>query len=129
MDEGAAGLARKAAATLAGEYGPALPALVERQLCDPDAPPERFTGVETAIAVAGLLISLAQLAWQIYRDRKQDAAAAKAAAAPPPPAPTPDALARTLRLRIEVPAGLTAADRDRMIAVIVEDGTTTNRGD
>lgn len=128
MDDGAASLARKAAASLAGEYGGALPALVERQLADPDAPPERFTGIETAIAVAALLVSIAQLAWQIHRDRKQDAAAAKTAAAPPPPAaPTPDALARTLRLYIEVPAGLTAADRDRMIAVIVEDVTATDR--
>lgn len=131
MDNEAMDLARRAAGRLTGDFGPALPALVERQLQDPDAlpqgqlqdpdaPPQRFTGVETAIAAAALLVSIAQLAWQIYRDLRKDAAEAKVTGAPPPP-PPPDVVTRTLRVQVDVPAGLTTADRDRIIRVVVDE--------
>lgn len=121
MDNKAMDLARRAAGRLTGDFGPALPALVERQLQDPDTPPQRFTGVETAIAAAALLVSIAQLAWQISRDLKKDTAEAKAKGAPPPPPPPPDTFTRALRVQVDVPAGLAMADRDRIIRVVVDE--------
>src|SRR5512132_4374510 len=67
----------------------------------------RYTGVETAIAVAALLVSIAQFAWQMYRALRKDRAE-----------PSPQGLAWQLRLRVEVPPQVTSANRDRLIAVV-----------
>jgi hypothetical protein len=110
MDEQAKDIARRAASRLAADFGPALPALVERELQTPGTGPQRYLGVETAIALAGLLVSVAQLVWQVHRDLSQDRVEA-----------SPEALARQVRLKVELLARTTAADRDRMIAVVVEE--------
>ena len=111
MDQQAAeDIARRAAGRLAADFGPALPALVERELQAPDTGPQRYLGVETAIALAGLLVSVAQLVWQVYRDLSQNRSEA-----------SPEVLARQVRLKVELPAQATAADRDRMITVVVEE--------
>jgi hypothetical protein len=89
MDEEPKDIARQAAGRLRAQFGPALPAFVERELNHPDAAPQRYTGVETAIAIAGLLVSIAQLAWQAYRDLKKGRAET-----------TPDAIARRVRLKV-----------------------------
>ncbi len=73
-------------------------------------PPLQFLEPATTIALASLLVSLAGLAWTIYRDLKKDAAA-----------PSPDVLARRLRLDAELPQAVTAERRARLIAVIVEE--------
>ncbi len=73
-------IARRAARPLAQEIDPALPAVVEGRLRGGGGgggaePPLRFLEPATTIALAGLLVSLAGLAWTIYRDLKKDAAA------------------------------------------------------
>src|SRR5512132_1040828 len=108
MDEQAKEIARRAAGRLAADFGPALPAFVERELQNPDAGPQRYLGVETAIAVAGLLVSVAQFVWQVYRDLSQDRAKA-----------SPEGLARQIPLKVEQPVQITAADPDQLIAVVV----------
>lgn len=110
MEATAADIARRAAGRLTADFGPGLPAFVEGRLQNPDAGPQRFTGVETAIAAAAALVSIAQFAWQVYRDLKKDRAEVSR-----------DAIARTIRLQVELPAQVTAAGRDRMVAVVVEE--------
>lgn len=110
MDKPAEDLARRAAGRLTAAFGPALPALVERELQAPGAGAQRYLGVETTIALATLLVSVAQFVWKVYRDRSQDRATA-----------SPEGLARQARLKLEVPVQITAADRDRVIAVVVEE--------
>ncbi len=108
-------IARRAARPLAQEIDPALPAVVEGRLRGGGGgggaePPLRFLEPATTIALAGLLVSLAGLAWTIYRDLKKDAAA-----------PSPDVLARRLRLDTNLPEAVTTERRARVIAVIVEE--------
>ena len=105
-------IARRAAGRLAQEIDPALPAVVDGQLRGRGGaePPVRFLEPATTIALGGLLVSLASLAWTIYRDLKKDAAA-----------PSPDVLARRLRLQVELPEPVTTGQRDRLIVVIVEE--------
>jgi hypothetical protein len=114
MDEAAKDVARRAGAKLLSEYGPALPAFVEQELQNPSAGPQRYTGVETTIAIASLLVSVAQFAWQVYRDLKKDRAEAV----------SKEVLARELRLKMEVPPQVTTADRDRLIGIVVEEVLT-----
>jgi hypothetical protein len=110
MDEEARNIARRAAGRLEGEFGPALPALVERELQAPGSGPQRYMGVETAIALAGLLVSIAQFAWQAYRDLKKDRTE-----------PSPEALARQIRLRVELQPQVAPAQRDRLVGIVVEE--------
>ncbi|TGD98387.1 hypothetical protein [Methylobacterium nonmethylotrophicum] len=100
-------LARRAAARLAPDLGPALPALVEARL-QGGAPPARYDAA-TAIALAALVLNAAKFAWDIHRDRRKDGAP-----------PTPDSVARQLRLSLRI-EGVTEAQRDRVIAVVVEE--------
>ncbi len=105
-------IARRAAGRLAREIDPALPAVVEGQLRGGRGaePAVRFLEPATTIALGGLLVSLASLAWTIYRDLKKDAAT-----------PSPDVLARRLRLNADRPEAVTTERRERSIAVIVEE--------
>lgn len=114
--------ARNAAARLAGELGdPGLPALTERVLATgDDEAPARSYDAGVAIALAALVVSVSQLAWQIYRDlradREKTAAATDRAATP-----VRQLLVRRLRLRAAEPSGLAAARRERVIEVVVEE--------
>ncbi|MFF3992694.1 hypothetical protein ACFYX8_05195 [Streptomyces cyaneofuscatus] len=70
------------------------------------------------VALAGLIVSVATLAWTVFNDiRSRNSAAA--------PAPTPDTVARRVRLELDqadAPAPpLAPADRDRIIATTVEE--------
>lgn len=143
MDAAAQAIARRAAGRLRTAYGASLPTTVERALLSPGATPVRYSGgaiygasaglvgltaliwcivpfgiflrerADRAIAIAALVISLAQLAWQI----RQDLA---------PRACTPEVLARDLRIKVELPSGLTDEDGERVISVIVEEATQFN---
>nr|WP_294508144.1 hypothetical protein [uncultured Rhodopila sp.] len=63
-------IARHTAGRLAATLGPDLPAQVERELnADPLDPPIR--GVDP-VSLASLLVSLASLAWTIWRDLRKD---------------------------------------------------------
>jgi hypothetical protein len=66
----AASIARYAAARLTATLGPDLPAQVERELkADPLDPPKRLVD---PVSLAALLVSVASLAWTIWRDIKKD---------------------------------------------------------
>ena len=67
-------LARTAAAELAQELDPALPAYVERRLEAGTEGGEQFIDPGTAIALASLLVSTASLAWTIYQDLRTETA-------------------------------------------------------
>jgi len=109
-----ADLARAAARTLAPEMDSALEMQVERVLAtgDSEFPPQRFEAV--ALAVAALVVSVSQFAWQIYRDLKQDREKAREAAAR-------EAITRRIRMRVELPAGVTPAQRDRVIGAVLDE--------
>ena len=68
-------IARRAAARLAADLGPALPAQVERELArDPlERPAERFLD---PISLGALVVSVASLGWTVYHDLKEDRAKA-----------------------------------------------------
>jgi predicted alpha/beta-hydrolase family hydrolase len=108
-------LARAAARRLAPELDPGLEMRVERVLATGGgaaSPPTRFEAV--SIAIAALVVSVAQFAWQIYRDLKEDREKARDAAAR-------EAIARRIRLEVELPAGVTPAQRDRVIDAVLQE--------
>jgi hypothetical protein len=101
-------IARQAAARLSVELGPGLAAQVEARL-HPGAPPRRFIEPVTA-TLAGVLVSLCTLGWTIYKDLAKEAAK-----------PAPEVLVRRLRIELGDTAGVAPAQRDRIIAVVVEE--------
>ena len=107
--QSAEGIARSAAAELAGELGPALPAYVERRLEAGTQGGKQFLEPGTSIALASLLVSMASLAWTIYRDLRKETEK-----------PSLDVVRTRVRVQLEVPEGISLMQRDRMIAVVVE---------
>lgn len=103
-------IARRAAERLGPELDRNLPALLEAQL-QGGKPPERFEPLATAIAFAALIVSASQLAWNVYRDLKADRKVA----------PAPDLVARQLRLELKVDGRVPEEQRDRIIAVVVDE--------
>lgn len=89
---------------------PALVPEVERQLQlgQVGHAAERFEPV--TIALAALVVSIASLAWTVYTDLRKET-----------PRPDPEVLKRRLRVELELPERVSAADRDRVLAVIVEE--------
>jgi hypothetical protein len=122
---GAEEVARRAAARLAGEVDPGLPALTERVIAGAGAA-EGMRSYDPALAIAlgGFLLSVAQLGWTIYRDLKADRekAAEKADRARlSDRAGLGALLVRRIRLGMEAPAGVTPERRDRIVEVVVEE--------
>lgn len=106
-------LARAAARRLAPELDPELEMRVERALTGgTGSPPTRFEAV--GIAIAALVVSVAQFAWQLYRDLKEDRAKARNAAAR-------EAIARRIRMQVELPVGATSVQRDRVIGAVLQE--------
>ena len=110
-------IARSAAQRLAQDADlPLLVPEVERHLQAGDGGQiaERYEPI--TIALAGLLVSVAGLAWTIYTDlRKQT------------PHPDPEVMKRRIRVEVELPEQVSVADRDRVIAIVVEE-TLAERG-
>ena len=84
--------------------------MVEAQL-QGSKPPERFEPLALAIAFAALVVSASQLAWNMYRDVKKERKAA----------PDRDLVARQLRLEIKLDGKVTEEQRDKVIAVVVDE--------
>jgi hypothetical protein len=84
----AAQAARSAAAILAPDLGPALPAEVEAALAarDTGQRPDRYLD---PVSLASLIVSIATLAWTIYNDQRSHT-----------PDHKPDALARQVRITL-----------------------------
>jgi hypothetical protein len=71
MSDPAADAARSAAAILAPDLGPSLPAEVEAALAarGTQQRPGRYLD---PVSLAGLIVAIATLAWTIYNDRRKD---------------------------------------------------------
>jgi hypothetical protein len=103
-------IARHAAARLAATLGPDLPAQVERELnADPLDPPKRAVD---PVSLASLLVSLASLAWTIWRDLRKDHATRS-------PGEHAEALAAALAQ--SAPPALPPAHRTLVVKVVVEE--------
>ncbi|MES1210921.1 MAG: hypothetical protein ABUL63_01175 [Acidobacteriota bacterium] len=120
----ASDIALRAAARLA-DLNPSLPGLTERAVLrdeEPEGAPRRMRGMDpgTGIAVASLLVSMAQIGWQIYRDLKADRAERQR---------TVETLVSRLRPSLTGPAELTLEQRDRLLRVLAEEIAATQPAD
>jgi hypothetical protein len=107
MDPQAADLARRAAAGLSGKLGARLPTDVEAAIEGSESAPQFVDPV--TIALATLVLNVAKFAWDIYKDSKKAAT----------PGPNPDAIARRIRLEVELPSGVTEGQRDQVVAAVI----------
>jgi hypothetical protein len=98
--------ARAAARRLAADIDPDIKTAVETALRDP-ATDERY-GVDP-VALGSLVISAASLAWTIYRDLRDKI-----------PKPAKKTIEQRVRLELPVTDQVPAAQRDRIIEVVVE---------
>ncbi len=121
-------IARRAAVRLA-DLNPSLPDLTDRAAArteerdaEREGEPRRMRGMDpgTGIAVAGLLVSLAQVGWQIYRDLKADRADRQR---------TVETLVSRLRPDLTGPSVLTPEQRDRLLRVLAEEIVATQPAD
>jgi hypothetical protein len=85
----AAHAARAAAAILAPDLGPALPAQVEAILAARDSQRRRDRYLDP-VSLASLIVSIATLAWTIYNDQRSHA----------PDPPPSDTIARQVRVTL-----------------------------
>ncbi|MGH4024170.1 MAG: hypothetical protein ACRDRV_06245 [Pseudonocardiaceae bacterium] len=101
--------ARAAAQRLATHYGSGLPAEVEAALHAGGTTqrPQRYVD---PISVAGLIVSVAALAWTVYQDLRAKT-----------PEPSPAVVARTVRVQLNNTGELDPAQRDRVIEIVVEE--------
>lgn len=101
--------ARAAAQRLAAHYGLGLPADVEAALHARGTTqrPQRYVD---PISVAGLIVSVAALAWTVYQDLRSKT-----------PEPSPAVVARTIRVQLHDTGELDLAQRDRIIEIVVEE--------
>lgn len=119
MNEQVASTARTAAQRLAPEFGDRLPIDVERKLHESVgvAPPDQYVD---PVSVASLVVSIAGLAWTIYKDLRRQTAS--------PPARV---VARCVR--VETPAAVdgavTITQQDHLIDVVVEETIRHAQGD
>jgi hypothetical protein len=111
MDPEAEALARRTAERLAAQLGADLPANVEAALQGAASPPQRFEAA-TLIALAALVVNIVKFAWDVRKDMR---------ATPVAPAPSPEVIARRIRLEVALPQGTTAAQRDQIIAVVLDE--------
>lgn len=88
MTDPAANAARSAAAILAPDLGPNLPAEVEVAVAvrDTQRRPDRYLD---SVSLASLIVAIADLAWTIYNDKRKNT-----------PDPQPDSVARQVRITL-----------------------------
>jgi len=88
MTDPAADAARSAATILAPDLGPNLPAEVEAALAarDTEQRPDQYID---PVSLAGLIVSIATLAWTIYNDQRHRT-----------PDPPPSSIARQVRITL-----------------------------
>jgi len=111
MDDAVARTARAAAGQLAGELGGRLPGDVEAILHARDDAPAAEQYVLDPVSLASLVVSVAGLAWQVYRDLRSKS-----------DAPAREVVERRVRVAVrESATAAPAAQRDRVIEVVVSD--------
>lgn len=110
--------ARRAAARLAPDFGPDLPVFTERALAGQESiAPRRSYEAGASLAIASILVSLAQFGWQIYRDLKEDREKKEEADR----RQMIQVLVRRMRLSLDAPQGLSVQQRDRLLEVVAEE--------
>ncbi|RSM57779.1 hypothetical protein DMB66_31645 [Actinoplanes sp. ATCC 53533] len=105
MTEPIATVARTTAHQLTDRYGPHLAGDVEAALHQTDGRPEQYLD---PVAIGGLIVSVATLAWTIYKDLTKTT-----------PEPAPHVITRTIRLQLPASTDINPADRDRIIDAVV----------
>ena len=111
MTDPAADAARSAAAILAPDLGPNLPAQVEAALAARGAQPRPDRYLDP-VSLAGLIVAIASLAWTIYNDQRKHT-----------PDPPPDAIARQVRITLRDQDTPMPAGTERITEVVVTEIT------
>lgn len=101
--------AHTAAHRLAPEHGPSLPADVYAALHSRDTEhrPDQYFD---PISLGSLIVSIAALAWTIYKDQRATR-----------PTPNKEVVARHVRLQLPPTDDVTPKQRDQIIMIVVED--------
>lgn len=112
MEHAISEIARGAARRLSSDLRPGLQTDVEAALhADPDAErPDQFVD---PISLAGLIVSLATLAWTVYTDLHTEK-----------PDPSPDTIRRTIRVKLR-DSGTGPVDHDHLVEVVVDETIRT----
>jgi hypothetical protein len=107
----AAQAARSAAAILAPDLGPALPAQVEAALAarDTQQRPDRYIDL---VSLASLIVSIATLAWTIYNDQRSRNDDRE-----------PDAIARQVRITLREQDTTLPPDTERITEIVATEIT------
>jgi hypothetical protein len=111
MTDPSADVARSAAAILAADLGPGLPAEVEAALAARDTArrPDRYLD---PVSLASLIVSIATLAWQVYTDQRKHT--------PDPPA---DSIARQVRITLRDQDTTLPPGTDRITEIVATEIT------
>jgi len=111
MIDPAADAARSAAAILARDFGPNLPAQVEAALAarGTQQRPARYLD---PVSLASLIVAIATLAWTIYNDQRKHT-----------PGPPSDAIARQIRITLREQDTPMPAGTDHITEVVVTEIT------
>jgi hypothetical protein len=120
--------ARSAAAILAPDLGPSLSAQVEAALAARNAQ-QRSNRFLDPIALGGLIVAIATLAWTVYNDLRNRATESKAnpnhtpELEPDPkpelkPGPTPEVLARQVRITMREQDIILPAGTERITEIV-----------
>lgn len=101
-------ISRASAQRLAEDYGPQLPAEVDRAL----STRVQQTGPSTVdvVAVAGLIVNASGLLYTVYKDRKKKQIT-----------PSTEELTREIHIHLGRPSGLDAAEEERVVRVVVQE--------
>jgi hypothetical protein len=112
MTDPAAHAARAAAAILAPDLGPSLPAEVEAALATREAQqrPDRYLD---PVSLASLIVSIATLAWTIYNDQRTRHSS-------PPPAST---VARQVRITLRDQDAVLPPGTERITEIVATEIT------
>jgi hypothetical protein len=111
MTDPVADAARAAAALLAPDHSPTLPAEVEAALAarGTPQPPDRYLD---PVAVATLIVTIATLAWTIYNDQRNHT-----------PDPPPDSIARQVRITLREQDTILPPGTERITEIVATEIT------
>jgi hypothetical protein len=111
MTDPAADAARSAAAILAPDLSPGLPAEVEAALAarDTGQHPDQYLD---PVSLASLIVAIATLAWTIYNDQRKQT-----------PGPPPDSIARQVRITLRDQGTVLLPGAERITEVVATEIT------
>jgi len=111
MEDEIVTIARAVAGRLAGEFGARLQGEIEAALHEAaPRPADQFVLDPVTLSLGSLIVTATGVAWTIYHDIKTDRRS-----------PSRDHIERSLRLKVTVPPGVSANQRDAVIEVVVDE--------